>query len=119
MSCLAHPWSTLTLHIQHGTAHSLLSLFLPKRRAPPDRETKHTPLDESTLQDLIGEEVDKTGNDKAAIQKAKNKVKARLAQEEKKAAKQAKRPKKKGAAADDDDDAALETFAKPSIKKNK
>lgn len=78
-------------------------------------------MDESTLQDLIGEEVDKTGNDKAAIQKAKNKVKARLAQEEKKAAKQAKRPKKKGAAADDDDDddAALETFAKPSIKKNK
>ena len=102
--------------------HTLSSFPLCQNfRAPPDRETKHTPLDESTLQDLIGEEVDKTGNDKAAIQKAKNKVKARLAQEEKKAAKQAKRPKKKGAAADDDDDddAALETFAKPSIKKNK
>lgn len=83
-------------------------------------------MDDSAIQDMIREdETDNTASDKAAILKAKNKVKARLVQEQKKAAKLAKQqPKaKKGAIDDDDDDdddaTGLETFAKTSIKKKK
>ena len=93
------------------------------------REKKVVTMDDSAIKDLIREdETDDKENDKAAIRKAKNKVKARLAQEQKKADKLAKQqPKaKKGGIKDEDDDddddddaAGLETFAKTSIKKKK
>jgi len=89
-----------------------------------ERGKKLVTLDESAIQDLIGEdEAEKENGDKAAsaIQKAKNKVQARLAQERKAAAKQAGKKKKKGGAAveDDDDDSNLETFAKIATSKKK
>lgn len=77
-----------------------------------ERAKKLTNLDESVIKELIGEDDDKENKvDDAAIRKAKNKVKQRLAKE-RKASKQNNKGKKGGGGDDDDIDTdALLTFA--------
>lgn len=83
------------------------------------RESKLVTLDERTIQDLLGEE-EEDANDKEnekSIQKARNRVQARLKNERKAAAQQQKKGKKGKEDADDVDLSTLVGTANSKKKK--